>query len=530
MKKKHYITFSLLTFLTLGLMKAVYQIPSKESTSSLTRDILRINLQEGNPLTLHPHRAVVKNSRILGNALFERLLRINEKGLPELAAAEKMEISPDQKTYTFTIRPHVWSNGQPVTAYHFESAWKRALSPDEPCSRVDLFYIIKNAKAAKKGGVPMEQIGVHALNEKTFIVELEHPNPFFPDLLTNLIFSPLFDLENAIKVVNGPFQLETWQPDSTLKLMRNPLYWDIDSVKLSGIVFSMVKDPNVALALFEQGEIDWIGNPFSNLPVDILSYNTCHSQPFTYKDVVGTYWITINTEKIPFTSVKIRKALSCALDRKSLTDNVLIAQTPHKSPVPKNVSLLEENDCYLDADPEGALQLFEEGLKELELTRETCPPLLLTYGDVPGYKNLAEVLQQAWQKAFTIPVKLQGYDWNMFIAQLQERKLQLGGCMTYSTCSDPLSILEMFKEKEHPMNCSNWENEQFARCLDLARTKTTEKERNALLKKAEKILLEELPVIPIYSGRFIYMTNDQLEGILLDNCGHVDFRKMYFKN
>ncbi len=149
--KKRYFAFSLFIFLTLSFMKAFYQTPSKKAVPSPSRDVLRINLQEGDPLSLHPHKAMVKNSRILGNALFERLLRINEKGLPELAAAEKMEISPDQKTYTFTIRPHIWSNGQPVTAYHFESAWKRALSSSEPCPRVDLFYIIKNAKAAKEG-------------------------------------------------------------------------------------------------------------------------------------------------------------------------------------------------------------------------------------------------------------------------------------------------------------------------------------------------------------------------------------------
>ncbi len=343
------------------------------------------------------------------------------------------------------------------------------------------------------------------------------------------IFSPLFDVENALTVVNGPFQLETWQHDSTLTLTRNPLYWDANSVQLSAIIFSMIKNPDVALALFEQGEIDWIGDPFSLLPVDTLSYKR-QSQPFTYKDVAGTYWISVNTEKVPFSSLKIRKALSYALDRKSLTDNILIAQIPHKSPLPKNLSLLQENDCYPDADPEVAQQLFEEGLKELGLTRETCPPLLLTYSDIPGQKNLAETLQQVWQKTFTIPVKLQGCDWNTFHAKLQQKQLQMGGCVIFFICSDPLYVLQMFKEKAHSMNFSNWENTRFTECLSLAITKTTEKERNALLKEAEKILVEEMPVIPIYSGRLIYMINDHLKGVFPDNCGCVDFKKMYFNS
>ncbi len=444
--KSHYLVFSFLILL-LGFMKTFFQT-RENGSKPLIQNTLRINLQEGDPHSLHPHKGLVRNSRILGNALFERLVRIDENGLPELAAAEKMEISPDQKTYIFTIRPHLWSNGKPVTAYHFESAWKKALTPNYPCPRVFLFYLIKNAKAANKGKISMEQVGITVFDEKTLVVELEHPNPFFPDLLAHFVFSPLFDLENATTIVNGPFQLEDWQHDSSLKLKRNPLYWDADSIQLSEIVFSMVKDPSAAFALFEKGKIDWIGNPFSGLPADILSHE-CNRQPFQYKEAAGTYWIHMNTEKVPFTSAKIRKALSYVINRKSLTDNILIAQTPHKSPVPKNLSLLEEADYYSDTDLVTASELFKEGLEELGLTIETCPPLLLTHSHLPGQKTLAEALQQIWQEAFGIPVVLQGCDWKTFIAQMHERQMDLGGSIRFSMCSDPLYVLEMFK-KEHP--------------------------------------------------------------------------------
>lgn len=521
--KIRYVTFFLIILSVLIFLKLVFS----KGDNPHACNIVRINLQTGDPSSLHPHRSTDKNARILVKALFEGLTRIDENGLPALAAAEKMEVSPDQKRYTFTLRPHVWSNGKPVTAYHFEAAWKKALSPNEPCLGAELFYVIKNAKEAKQGRVPVEQIGVKAINADTLIVELENPNPFFTDILANPLFSPLFDAENAVQVVNGPFQMESWKHDSLLKLVKNPLYWDAKQVKLDGIHFSMVKDPDVVLCLFERGEIDWLGNPFQYLSVDALS-SRIHA--FKSKDIAGTYLIYINTEKIPFTSTKVRKALSYALDRKSFTDHILIGHLPHKSPIPKIFSFLEQDACYPDTCPEIALSLFEAGLRELGLTRTTCPPLVLTYSDIPGQKNLAEEVQQVWQKAFDIPISLEGCEWSIFVNQLDRGQFQMGGLIHSGLNSDPLCFLQMFKEKQNRVNRSNWENEDFKHYLDLAETKTDENERKALLKQAEKILVSEMPVIPIFSQKAMYLTSDRLDGIIMDKCGHVDFKKVFFKS
>ncbi|MGE5196178.1 MAG: ABC transporter substrate-binding protein, partial [Anaerolineae bacterium] len=189
-----------------------------------TQPVLRINLQEGDPLSLHPHQSVEVRCLALQKALFEGLTRNNEKDQIELAAAEKVEVSPEQTVYTFTLRPHLWSNGKPVTAYHFENAWKKALSPTEICFRPEFFYVIKNARAAKLGTLPLDQVGLKAIDERTLRVELEHPAPYFLNLVSNPMFSPLFDHEKEPKVFNGPFLLKTWQRNVALELISNPGY------------------------------------------------------------------------------------------------------------------------------------------------------------------------------------------------------------------------------------------------------------------------------------------------------------------
>jgi oligopeptide transport system substrate-binding protein len=487
---------------------------------------LKINLLDGDPPSLHPHFVTDLRGRSLLKNLFEGLTRVNEKDQVEMAGAEKVEVSSDN-VYTFTLRPHTWSNGKPVTAYHYEATWKRALSPHGLCQRADLFYVIKNAREVYQGKVTVDQLGVKALNNRTLVVELAQPAPYFLNLLSTPVFSPLFDDAKEPQIFNGPFVLGSWKRDIVLKFARNPNYWDANKVHLQEIVFSMIKDPAVALSFFDRGETDYIGVPFSELPLEALSSKTYEGR-INSKEVARTFWVNINVEKPPMNSTKIRQALSCVLDRESLTDHIFIGQLPHKSPIPKNLSLLTEEEMYQDGDQISALRLFDEGLKELGLTRETCPPLCLIYCDYPGHKSLAEALQQIWQTAFGINVELEGCEWNVFSVRLEERQYQLGGYLCSSWYSDPLHHLEIFKDKNYFMNVCAWENDTYKQILNLAIT-NDEKQRMEQLKKAEKFLLEEMPVIPVFASAHRYMTHDKLSGLVINKSGELDLKTAHFK-
>lgn len=127
-------------------------------TTTRSQRPLRLNFQEGDPLSLHPHLGIDLRCRAIERLLFEGMTRVNREGECQLAAAEQVSVSPDQLTYTFTLRPHHWSNGENVTAEHFAQAWKDAIRPDSLCMRSDLFYIIKNAKPARLGEVSLDQL------------------------------------------------------------------------------------------------------------------------------------------------------------------------------------------------------------------------------------------------------------------------------------------------------------------------------------------------------------------------------------
>jgi oligopeptide transport system substrate-binding protein len=519
--KRRRLFFGLLGAVIIGT--AFYSLAGREQVV-LTSSRLQLNFQEGDPLSLNPHFGIDLRCRAIERLLFEGLTRVDSEGVCQLAAAEQVVLSPDQTTYTFTLRPHLWSNGDKVTAHQFVASWKEALKPDSLCARSDLFYIIKNARGAKLGTMALDDVGVMALDEQTLIVTLEHPAPYFLDLLTHPIFSPLYSFENEPTVFNGPFNIEVWKRDVDLKLIANSKYWDREHVGTQSIQFSFVKDPMTVLSLFEKGEIDFIGDPMTTLPLDALS-SSSFQERLSYQDVARTYWIYVNTEKFPYNSSKIRRAFAYALDRKMLTDHIFQGCLPHKSPVPRNLSLLNDEETYADADTLSACQLFEEGLLELGLTRQTLPQVTLSYSTISGQKTLAEAIQQRWKEVFGIDVAIEGSEWSVLASYFNNGQFQMGGVLRSAVYNDPLYHLEIFKNKEFPYNASFWENEKYQEWLNLASSASDSLTRLDYLRNAERILVEEMPVIPIFVDTYKFMVNRNLKGFIIDKSGCIDFKE-----
>ncbi|MCC5831592.1 MAG: peptide ABC transporter substrate-binding protein [Chlamydiales bacterium] len=487
--------------------------------------ILRINNQ-GDLSSLHPHTGIDLMCRNFQKALFEGLTRLNPEGVPELAGAEKLEISPDKTRYTFTIRRMVWTNGEIVTSSHFEQAWKAAIAPDSNALRADLFYCIKNAEKAKKREVPLEKVGIQAVDASTLVVDLEHPTPYFLDLVASALYSPLYDNCENPTLFNGPFRLAKWEHDKELVLEKNPDYWDADSVYLEAIHTSLVNDPNTVILMYEKGEIDWVGHPFTNLPLDSIE-KISNSPTFHSKAIDGVYWISLNTEKFPLNSTKIRRALSVALNREALARHVALGEAPTKSLVPLSLSSLTARELYPDSDLRKARKLFDEGLRELNLTRDEFPNLLYSYSDIPGQKKLAEAIQQQWERTLGIQVELIPSEWNVFFANLGERQFQIGGCIWFCAFNDPIYTLEFFKEKAHRYNAPQWENDHYRQLLDLADAEPDPKVRLEHLKQAELLILDEMPIIPLYMVHAKYLKSPRVQGLTVNDLGQADFKWAY---
>ena len=536
-------------FIPLLLLLGCHSAPKESPVAQNEEQIFRMNLHS-EPSSLDPRLIRDLPARTTGKMLFEGLTRLNSEGVPTPALADKIEISADKKQYTFWLRNTYWTNGLPVTAYDFEQAWKTVLSPSFPNEFAHQLFVIKGAEEAKKGELSSDEIGVTACGAMKLVVELKYPNPYFLQLTAYPICFPIsletektnanWAEEQGDKFIcNGPFKLKKWNHHSELEAVKNPLYWEADTVHLDKVVLTMIEDEHTELNMYENGELDWAGSPNSSIPPEALptlkeSLNV--DQELFILPLAGTYCYKFNIKASPFHSTKIRRAFSCAIDRQSLIDNVLQSnQAVAKTLVPPWMKLSPANSCLLnDNDQESAIVLFEEALEEEGWTRKTFPEITLIFSRSEKHQKIAQAIQQQWTSTFGIEIHLQSYEWNTFIDYLSKHNYQVGGRSWVSDLPDPKTILENYQyTNDSPLGGNNdtqWENPEFIRLLDQASNKESLEERELLLLEAEGILLNDMPIAPIYHSTACYLKKPYVKNVYMSELCDLDFKNTYIEN
>jgi len=511
----------LYTFFVLLLL---FTCTSCQKESKKEEPRLKINFQEGDLPSLHPHDLVIYLRGLsLAKILFEPLTRINQHGQIELAGAKSVHLSSDRLTYTFIIRDQAWSDGTPVTAHHYEIAWKTALSPQSTCSRADLFYGIKNAEEAKKGKVPLDNVGIKAIDAHTLVIDLAYPSPYFLELAAQSIACPLLNPEKKEQTVfNGPFVVSEWKKGSSLHLKPNPYYWDRMHIQLKGIDIFFIEDINTIFSLYEKGDIDWVGVPLCPLSAELIQHLkdnfTLKSQP-----VGRSFWVFLNTEHPGLNSVAIRQALSLALDREAVTHHILIGGEASKKPLSRQLLPLLPK-LSLKENIQEADRRFARGLQELGLTKETFPPLEISYSQQANRKQFAEYLQERWHKILGIEIHLKAEEWTVLRSNLEKGLFTISMAYEGAFYQDPLELLERYATK-NPSNFSQWLEPNFEKTILMAKHEKHEVNRMKLLSEAEEMLIDQMPFIPICSDRFLFTHNPELTGYVIDSIGAIDFSR-----
>jgi oligopeptide transport system substrate-binding protein len=506
---------------------------SKGKTYRPTSQQLRLNLHS-EPPTIDPRKATDTVSISIINLCFEGLTRNDLQGNLIPAAAETIEISPDKTRYTFTLREALWSDGKQVTAHDFETTWKTILDPSFPCEFASDLYLIKNGSAAKSMRCSAEDIGVKALNEKTLQVDLEHPTPYFlAALATHSFFatpthviSAHPDWTNKHYVGNGPFLMKSWRHYDAIILEKNPLYWDKDNTKLERVTLTLIEDETTELTMYENGALDWAGYPLSNLPTEALSSLEKKKQ-LQYYTIAGTYYYVFNTKEFPFNNVHMRRAFALAINRQSLIDNVTqMKQQPAMGMVPP-IMWEDPRSHFKDNDVEEAQRLFALGLKELGITSEELPLITLSYNTLAGHHKIAQAIQEQWSTAFGIRVRLDNKEWKVFLDTLRHHKFQIARLGGVANVNDPTTFLDYYRYLSNSNNHSQWNNPQFSELLEKADLTVDEPERISLLKQAEKILMQEMPIAPIYFYTGVYLKKPYVKNIRLSNMNDLDLKWAY---
>ncbi|MFE1629657.1 peptide ABC transporter substrate-binding protein [Brevibacillus reuszeri] len=492
--------------------------------------VLKLNLHS-EPPTADPGIAEDTTSGTIITATFEGLTRVGKDNKVHEAAAESYTVSEDGKKYTFKIRDNKWSNGDAVTAKDFEFAWKRALDPKTASNYAYQLYYVKGAEAYNKGTGKVEDVGVKAVDDKTLEVELNNPTPFFLELVAFKTYFPVnqkvvegnekWATDAKTIVGNGPFKMETWEHKSKLIVVKNDNYWDKDNVKLDKIEFSMVEDENTELSMFENGELDWAGSPTSALPTDAIPALK-ESGKMTTQPIAGTYFYRFNTEKAPFNNAKIRKAFAYAIDRQGLIDNILQAgQLPATGYVPMSMAL-NKDGYFKDKDLEAAKKMLEEGMKEAGISK--FPAITLSYNTSEGHKKIAEAIQDQWKKNLGVDVKLENKEWKVYLDDVHQGKYQVARAGWLGDFNDPINFLEMFKDKDGGNNDTRWENPKYKELLNQSALEPDLEKRKAILAEAEQILMDEMPIMPIYYYTQSWVKNDKVDGVIIDGLGAVDYK------
>ena len=504
--------------------------------SSSTKQEISINIAV-EPSSLDPRKARSLGDLNLARNLMEGLMRVNKSGITSPALAEKYQVSEDMKTYTFKLRESKWSNGEPLTAHDFVYSWKKTLAPDFLSDYAFMLYSIKNAKSVKQGVLPATMLGVEAQDDYTLVVQLEYPVPFFLELVTSPAFFPVnktVDMTDPTwthspetYVSNGPFQLLEWKHHDQIIATRNPYYWDADVVKLDRISMVMV-DADTAMKMFEVDELQWQGSPFSSISVDAIE--TLSEKKLIHEDpMLGTYWISTNTSLFPFHNDQLRKALAVAIDRQELVDHVVLGgHVPATGIVPASMGL-QTTPYFEDGNGSEAYNLLQIALEEENLTLEKLPEMTLTYASDNRNHRIAQAIQDQWKQALGIKIKLEPLEQKVYFSRISKGDYQLACGSWIADFRDPINFLEVFKTKHVGTNGTGWESLDYQKALNDSYFSSTENERRKNLRQSEEILMDEMPVIPIFHYSMLHVENDSLHDVVLTENGQIDFKWAYVK-
>jgi oligopeptide transport system substrate-binding protein len=505
-----------------------------KSTSSVDGEKELNLLITSEPPSLHPQLASDTTSGAILENTFEGLTTM-VNGEPVLAAAEDYVVSEDLLTYTFSLRDAQWSNGEKVTAEDFAYAWLWALNPENASEYSTILYPIKGAEAYNNGAGTAEDVAIKVVDEKTLEVTLDAPTPYFLELTAFKTFFPIHKAtaeanpkwytEADSYVGNGAYTLSTWNHSGDIVLEKSETYWDAKNVAIDTVNVAMVESETTQMTMFDAGEVDFLGAPYGSISLDAIDRLKSEDK-LNVTDLASIYWYKFNTKDPILANENIRKALTLAIDRESLITNVVKGEQPAAlGIVPDSVAGFGDDEGYFkDADFAEAKKYLEAGLKELGLSSPADLEVKVSYNTSEAHSSIAQFIQQGWTKELGITVKLDNAEWQVYLDKLSNGDFQIGRLGWGADYNDAYSFLEMYNSPTNGNNQTGWSNEDYTNLLKASTTETNPTQRTELLKQAEAIIMEEMPVAPVYYQTNLFISNDDVENMAPDALGNINIK------
>lgn len=476
--------------------------------------------------------------------MYEGLTRLDADNHPQPACAESWDISDDQMEYTFYLRDDLkWSNGDPLTADDFAFAWKRAVDPDIAADYANMFFLIEGAQDYNDPdtGGSLDDVAIEVIDDQTIKVKLVSGAPYFLDLTAFPTYYPLhqetvkaddegWHLKPETTIVNGPFKLEK-REQGRLEYVPNEYYWDAASVKLDRLIFTMVEDMNTELTMFENGEVDMThevpGAEIPRLKNDMP--DELHIFPY-----LGTYYYIFNCEKKPFDDVRVRKALTMAIDRKAICEEVTMGgELPAFAFVPPGITDVEDDSDFREIGGD----FFEEDVEEAKKLLADAgypdgkgfPAFEILYNTLDQHKIIAEAVMEMWEQNLGITgITLHNEEWGIYLASRDEGDFDVARAGWIGDYVEPNSFLDIMRTGGGNNN-SRWGDPHYDELIDQLARLADPAERMPLLHEQEGIMMENMPFMPIYYYTIPMMVNKNLKGYLHLTTGGLDFKTAYLE-
>jgi oligopeptide transport system substrate-binding protein len=478
------------------------------------------------PQSLDPHVATGVPEHHIIVALMEGLVHKNSKTLePEPGVAKSWTVSDDGRVYTFELRDDArWSNGDVHNAHDFVWSWSRALQPALGNLYAYMYFPIVNAHEFYKGEITdFEQVGVKALDDLTLQITLKNPTPYFLQLLDHYSMYPVHQAtiekfgradERGTRwtyqgnfVGNGPFKLKTWEINRAIEVERNTFFHGNDEVKLNGIVFYPTENVTTEERMFRAEQLHYT----NDVPIDkVQTYRDANDPALKVVPYLGTYYYRINVREPHLQDKRVRRALGMTIDREQLTEHVLKAgQIPAYAMTPPNTRGYYP-PVSLSFDPEAARQLLADAGYP---NGEGFPVTEILYNTNEGHRKMAVAIQQMWREHLNIEVTLLNQEWKVYLDSESSGDYQISRAGWIGDYVDPNNFLDMFL-CDGGNNRTGWCNEEYDRLiLEVAPTAKTHEERLAVFTQAETMLMDDLPVLPIYTYTTKHLVHPSLKNL-----------------
>ncbi len=531
MKRSLVLALAMLMVLSIALSacapKAPAETPGGETPPPAAEPkIIRSN-NSFEPGSLDPAMAQGTHDSWVLDHCFEGLYKRLADGTFVPGMASGYTLADDNVTYTFTLRDGIkWSNGDPVTAEDFEYAWKHALNPDTASDYAFQLYYLKGGEAYNTGAGKVEDVGVKAIDEKTLEVVLSAPTAYFIELTGFYTYYPVnkkvvesnpdWAKEAATHVSNGPFKLTEWEHDAKIFMSKSDSYYDANLVKLDGIDLAILNNEDTAWQKYEGGEFDFL----LPLPQAVTAKLKNEGNPeLIIGGELAVYYYNLNTRIKPFNNAKIRKALSLTVDRQTICDKIAQGgQLPAEGVVP--FGMLDENNQeyrngvgkLADYNIEEGKRLFAEGLAETGFKVSDFSKFSILYNTLESHRIIAQAMQEMWRTNLGIELKLENVDFQVKLDREKAGDYQISRAGWIGDYIDPMTFIDLWVSTG-AFNDAKYNNPAYDKLVEEAKNTVDQKVRMANMRKCEQMLMNDVPVVPIYFYTNPYVQKPYVTGV-----------------